>query len=210
MSEKIQTMRTISDWLEQYNWKIYYNQRNPEGKPVFKTKGSQAKPDLLAKKNNYTFLIEVKPGAKHRDLLDGFDQTIKYAGEYYTGRVQYHTNITEKIDAFVLATKYSPYGYLYSLEAELPTLNYTSLKELYGMTEKPITHTFTRLLWRTWHKGLAHEYYEQIRIGERTTMFKTPVKPKVGVLLAKTTTQGEIERTPYLYLNSNKFQNIGW
>lgn len=205
MSEKIQAMRNISQWIEKIGWKVYYNQKNLDGYPTFTTMGSSAKPDIMATNKTFTILIEVKSGKDHQDILDGFDQVIKYAGEYYTGRIQYKTNITQQIDAFVLATGYSLSGYLYGNEGSQPFLNYTALKTLENMVEKPITHTVTRLMWRTWHKGLAAEHYESIRVGGKSD-HHLPNKPLIGVLIARTTATPErVSDTPWLYLNSNKF-----
>jgi len=203
-------MRKISQWIEKTDWKIYYNQKNLDGYPTFTTVGSGAKPDILTTNKAQTILIEVKHGGTHQDILDGFDQIIRYAGEYYTGRIQYKTNITQRIDAFVLATNYSPSGYLYGNEGDLPFLNYTALKLLENMIEKPITHTVTRLMWRTWHKGLAAEHYEKIRAGGGSDHI-LPNKPLIGTLLARTTaTPQKISDDPWLYLNNNKFAPLNY
>ena len=77
------------------------------------------------------------------------------------------------------------------------------------MKEKPITHTTTRFLWRQWHKGLAHTYYENFRRGKTQQGLKLPKKPFVGSLIAKIdsdTEQPSLE--PYLYLNSNEFISL--
>ena len=211
MSEKIQAMRTIADWVIPYGWKVYYNQKNSDGFSTFTSAGSGAKPDILMSKNDYNVLIEVKPGKDHVDILDGFDQTINYAGEYYSGRIKYKTNITKNINAFVLATKLSPFGYLYSNESDLPVLNYTSLKIRENMTEKPITFSVNRLLWRHWDSGLASEHFENIRRGQAQKNLVLPRKPYIGTMIAKTeAATGQITPEPYLYLNNNLFIPIGY
>jgi len=211
MSEKIQAMRDIADWVKSYGWKIYYNQKNLDGFSTFSSVGSSSKPDVLITKNGSNVLIEVKPGSKHRDMLDGVDQVLNYAGEYYSGRIQYKTNITIPINAFVLATKYSRFGYLYGHEGDLPFLNYMALKELSDMQEKPITHTITRFLWRQWHKGLASEHFENIRRGQAQKNLVLPRKPYIGTMIAKSDAKtGQTTPEPYLYLNNNKFIPIGY
>ena len=205
MSERIDAMRVIADWVEQFGWTAYYNQKNNSGFPVFHSQGTGSKPDILISKGKYNIMIEVKPGHGHKDILDGVDQTIKYAGEYYSGRVTYKTNTVKNIDAFVLGTRFSPYGYLYGNEADAKNLNYSNLKKLYDMTEKPVTYTATRFLWRTWHKGLAAKYYENIRIGNSNSL-RPPSKPSVGIMVSKImASTGNISKDPYLYLNTNKF-----
>ena len=210
MSERIDAMRVIADWAEQYGWTAHYNQKNNSGFPVFHSQGSGAKPDIMISKGPYNVMIEVKPGGAHKDILDGVDQTIKYAGEYYTGRVKYKTNMIKKIDAFVLGTRFSPYGYLYGNEGGSKNLNYHSLKELYNMTEKPITYTAARFLWRNWQKGLAAKYYENIKIGLSASL-SSPEKPFVGVLVSKIcASTGQGTKEPYLYLNTNKFISLAY
>jgi len=206
MSERIDAMRVIADWAEKFGWTAYYNQKNNSGFPVFHSQGSGSKPDILLSKNQYNVMVEVKPGRDHKDILDGVDQTIQYAGEYYSGRVTYKTNIVKNIDAFVLATRYSEFGYLYSLEGDLDNVNYPGyLKNEFNMTERPLTFSTTRFLWRTWHKGLAAKHYENIRRGGPETI-RPPSKPSVGVMVSKIlATSGNTTKEPYVYLNTNKF-----
>lgn len=204
MSEKLQVMRDIANWILPYNWNVYYNQKNADGYPTFSA-NTNSRPDMLITKNNYSVLMEVKLGDEHQDLLNGFDQLLKYIGEYYSGRVTYKTNMTRKINAFVLATKHSRDGYLYSNESKTGYVDYTGyLVEKYDMTERPITHTLTRLLWRQWEKGLAFEHYSRLRRGESKEIYSLPKKPLIGVLVAKILTNRQIDPRPYFYLNSNK------
>lgn len=209
MSEKIQVMRSIAQWLTPYGWKTSFNQKNSDNYEIFNA-NTNSKPDILAQKNGYNVLIEVKTGEDHQDILDGLDQTIKYAGEYYSGRSQYKKLLSLRINAFVLATKFSPFGYLYSKEAPMGFVPYTYLTESYDMVEKPITHTLTRFLWRSWTKGLAAEHYEELRRGEASKQVIPPPKPYVGILCAKTQASNkQITSMPYLYLNSNNFLPAG-
>ncbi|MFH2110395.1 MAG: hypothetical protein ABIJ47_03930 [Candidatus Bathyarchaeota archaeon] len=205
MSEKLQVMRDIATWILPHRWNVYYNQRNADGYPTF-TADTNSRPDMMITKKNYSILIEVKPCSEHQDLLNGYDQLLKYAGEYYSGRVTYKTNITRNINAFALATKYSRNGYLYSNEANTGFVDYVGyLAQHLNMTEKPITFLFTRMLWRQWEKGYAFEHYSKLRQGESREINRLPKKPYVGVLTAKILSNRQIESTPYLYLNSNKF-----
>lgn len=205
MSEKIQVMRDLAAWVTLYGWKVYYNQKNTDGYPIFSA-NTNSRPDIMITKNNYSILVEIKSGNDHQDLLNGFDQILKYVGEYYSGRVIYKTNITKKIDAFVLATKYSHDGYLYSNESKVGYIDYTGyLAQQENMTERPATHTFVRMLWRQWEKGLAFEHYSKLRQGISKVVYSLPKKPYVGVLISKTFMNRQIEPQPYLYLNSNIF-----
>jgi hypothetical protein len=138
------------------------------------------------------------------------DQTWKYIGEYYSGRITYTINSQKTpIQAFALATRYSPFGYLYSKEADLSYLSYQFLKETYNMIEKPITHSLTRFLWRQWEKGSIFNYYEELRRNLTSNTVNLPLKPKIGVLLAKTQNYPlQVNNVPSLYLNSNIFWQI--
>ena len=206
MSERLKVMRELSQWLQRYHWKVYYNQKNPDDYPIFHA-NTNSKPDLLLQKGKYNILVEVKQGHHHQDILNGIDQTWKYAGEYYSGRHVY--TIDKKpliINAFVFATQYSICGFLYANESQLNYLEYDFLKEHYHMIEKPISHSIARFLWRQWEKGFVAEHYERLRIGKASNIVKPPQKPQVGILIAKTEPERrQIYDTPYLYLNSNYF-----
>jgi len=203
MSERLEVMRELSQWVEQYHWKVYYNQKNTDSYSIFNA-NTNSKPDLLLQKNNYNVLVEVKKGENHQDILNGMDQTWKYAGEYYTGRSLYSINNKDglKINAFVFATKYSLYGYLYENESSQPFIDYHHLTEELDILEKPITFSVTRVMWRQWEKGFVLKNFERLRIGKNCHL---PIKPRIGIMVAKTSKKYGISNMPYLYLNSNRF-----
>ena len=209
MSEKIQTMRTIAEWLEQDNWKIYYNQKNRENRPTFHA-NTNSKPDLLATKNNTNILIEAKPGDKHQEILNGYQQTLNYAGEYYIGRANYYKDKEKenqiKIDAVILATKYSQSGFLYNDEQKTNWMKNQYLEKEYNVKEKPATHTITRLLWRQWEKGTPGDYYNTMRINRKGRDIECPQnKPRIGTLISRVNKQAQVTGEPYLLLNNNIF-----
>jgi hypothetical protein len=148
-------------------------------------------------------------------LLDGFNQTIEYAGEYYIGRTKYYKtpkkNNKIKIQAFVLATNYSKSGYLYQEESELRPIDDDYLVRKFDMTEKPITHSVTRLLWREWTKGTAQKHYEILRAESKADGGKDipGFQPKVGTLIAKKKkSERQLTEEPFLFLNSNSFESM--
>jgi len=212
--EKIQIMRFLGDWFEDYGWITYFNQKNPDGFPVFHA-NTNSKPDLLLRKNNYNLGVEVKAGEDHQDILNGIDQILKYVGEYYSGRVNYRLGGgggLQSLDGFLLATRYSKDGFLYENEANVGYLDYTGyLAKEKNMTEKPITHSLTRFLWRQWESGLGFKYYNKIRRGVAKKETTLPSKkPKVGVIVAKTDKDTkQVSNQPYLFLNSNEFVPMG-
>jgi len=213
IAEQVQVMRKLADWLENYGWTVYYNQTNTDGYDTFHA-NTNAKPDILLKKGDYYVLLEVKPCQKHNDLLDGRDQLLKYAGEYYSGRTSYYLEPNGDpldIDAFVLATDYSREGYLFRKEDQLGFLESTYLAKHKNMIERPISHSVTRLLWRTWEQGLAHDYYRQFRSGDAAADTDIPdQQPLIGTLMAKIKkSPRQVTDHPYFFLNSNEFVPAG-
>lgn len=213
MSEKIQAMREIADWVKEFGWNPYFNQKNSDAYPIFHAE-TNSKPDLLLKKNGYNILVEVKTGQRHQDILNGLDQIWNYVGEYFSGRARY--KLDEKIltiHAFVLATQYSRSGYLYSHEDNLNYLEYHNpyLTQNINMIEKPITHSTTRFMWRQWDSGLIFKHFLKLRQGTPEPTLQLPMKPRVGTLLAKTfATTRQLTTAPYLYLNTNIFASMAY
>lgn len=207
--EKIQVMRILGDWFEEYDWITYFNQKNPDGFPTFHA-NTNSKPDLLLRKNNYNILVEVKSGKEHQEILDGINQTLKYCGEYYSGRTKYQLDGRKrlKINGILLATNFSRNGYLYINEGNIGYLDYTGyLAKEKNMTEKPITHSLTRFLWRQWESEYAFKHFKSIRRGEANTDTILPKnKPKVGTIIAKTEKDTrQTSNQPFLFMNSNEF-----
>jgi hypothetical protein len=212
MGEKIQSMRKLADWISEYDWEVYYNQKNKSGYDIFR--GPSKKPDLLLKKNGYNVLVEVKPGTKHKQILDGYQKTIDYAGQYWTGRqTDYYRDGKDEsleIDAFVLATQYSMDGFLYQKEQRTNTLDYSGyLAKKHDMDEYGITHTATRLMWREWEKGHNVDYFRDLRRSTNTQV-RMKQKPKVGCLVSKVDQETKAATLePHFFLNSNNFVPLG-
>jgi len=203
-------MGTLADWLEKYNWKIYYNQKNEDNRPVFHA-NTNSKPDLFVSKADINVLVEVKPGNKHQDILDGYQQILEYAGEYHIGRTKYKKEDKEniRIDAFVLATQYSLSGFLYNDEQETDWMSNTWIEKNRNIVEKPITHSVTRLLWRQWEKGIPSNFFNIQRANKLAEGAQCPSKrPKIGTLLSRVDRNRRITGEPYMFLNSNKFSDM--
>ncbi len=217
-SEAKDTMRKIANWLNDHGWQVYFNQKNKAGYATFHA-NSNRKPDLLIQKNNKNILIETKPGREHKDILDGYYQTIQYAGEYWTGQVNYHNpqkqqKLDDKlnIDAFLFATQSSLDGYLYNKEEgkeDYVEHRNDYLKNTIGIDEKLATHSITRLLWRTWDKGPASEYYKALRRQKNAEDVVLPSKPRVGALMAKIERHTrQVKNLPMAFLSSSKFMKL--
>lgn len=200
-------MNMIANWLDQYGWKVYYNQKNNDNRPIFHA-NSNSKPDILLEKNKIKVLVEVKPGNKHRDILDGYQQLVGYAGEYHIGRVQYDVEKRKNINinAFVLATQYSLSGFLYNDEQNTSWMCNDFLEEQYDIVEKPISHSITRLLWREWRSGIACDFYNIQRANRLAKGIVCPGKrPKIGILVSRVDKKHRVTGIPFMFLDSNKF-----
>lgn len=209
--EKIQIMRNLAEWFEDYGWTVYYNQKNPDGYPTFHA-NTNSRGDMLLQKNNYFIMVEVKSGEDHKNILNGIDQILKYAGEYYSGRAHYHLNGTKiPIQGVFFATEFSDAGYLYRNESQINYLDYEYLSEEYNMVEKPITHSLTRFLWRQWEKGFAFLHFKDLRKGRARNGLNLPEnKPRVGTIVSKTYFDTrQTGNQPWLYANSNHFVPMG-
>lgn len=208
--EQIDTMGTLSSWLEKYNWKIWYDKKNRENRPTFHA-NTNSKPDMLISKKETKILIEVKLGNEHQDILDGYQQTLDYAGEYHIGRTSYKIEEKDnlKINAFVFATYYSISGFLYNDEESQSWMDNSYLKKKENLVEKPISHSITRLLWRQWDKGIPCKYYKTMKANKRAKGINCPSKkPKIGSLMSRVDRNYRVTGDPHLFLNSNNFVDI--
>lgn len=209
MPTELDRMKKISKWTNKYGWKAYFDRENPWNYPLFHVKETNgSKPDILLKKQNYTLAIEMKNGKDHKELVDGFGQTLRYAGEYWTNKAQYTIQgKQQKINAFVLATQFSPKGHLYEKETEHVNPNNEYFTKNLEIDEKLATHELTRQIWRLWENtkakvNLVRELYEEKTENKRN-------KPKVGALLAKIDYHTkEPSKDPWLFLNSNEITSI--
>jgi hypothetical protein len=88
--------------------------------------------------------IEIKPGYKHHDILDGFDAILDYFGDYIWGAEYSINDEPVEISAFVFATLFSRDGYLFAEEGKFdPRAVVRGPWDAY-----PMTFTISRLLWR--------------------------------------------------------------
>jgi len=91
-------------------------------------------------------------------------------------------------------------------------LDYTGyLAREKNMTEKPISHSLTRFLWRQWEKGFAYKHFLNIRKGRaREDVYLPENKPKTGTIMAKTDKDSkQCSNQPYIFANSNEFIPMG-
>lgn len=117
------TVLKIAKWLEERGLRVLHERaiHDHPDRGVFGVKGVERgkHPDLLVRGmvtaagrtlSSGFVAIEVKPGNKHRDILDGFDVVLAYFVDYACG-ARYEVEGTQvDIAAIVLATSYGPEG----------------------------------------------------------------------------------------------------
>jgi hypothetical protein len=104
----------LSKWFESHGADVYWEKRPSYGYQVFQTDGGTDHPDLLIDGRYRTFAIEVKRGRSGADIHSGAAQTHRYWLDYVLNNRQYRlADVPVNLDAFVLATKYTPDGHLF-------------------------------------------------------------------------------------------------
>ena len=144
----------IGVWLADYGCLIYDERKNPRNSKwgIFNVENAvHGRPDLVVrcglKGSVFRYVaIEVKPCYKHKDLLDGFDAVLKYFCDHCFGAKYNVCGEPIEIHAFVLATNFSPQGYLWEDEKENPPTRVKGGRG--GWDCRLTTFTFVRLLWR--------------------------------------------------------------
>jgi hypothetical protein len=148
---------SLGDWLTGLGFKVF-DERKSKERPswrVFEVRNinRRKRPDLLVcgtlsaaqtLKQNVYVAIEIKPGYKHQDILDGFDAVLDYFSDYLWGAEYLVDEQPIEITAFVLATFFSSQGFLFEEEEKF---------EPRGIVKGPwdaypMTFTISRLLWR--------------------------------------------------------------
>ena len=154
----------LGDWLDGLGFQVFDEKKN-KNRPqwgVFEVKNvdRRKKPDLVvcgnlkaAKtiKQGVYVAIEIKPGYKHHDILDGFDAILEYFSDYLWGAEYQIDNKPIEIAAFVFATFFSKQGFLFKEERKFKEKDKKvgPPKIVKGPWDAyPMTFTISRLLWR--------------------------------------------------------------
>ncbi len=161
--EEIDTTLLIALKLQEAGFKVFMNKQNPWNIPVFHVQGGNgSKPDLLTYNPRYEkyvlnpawrgipspspacFAIELKSGDHLRDFSEGREQMGTYWARFSAGQVRYYIDqgTVCHIDCFLLATRYSPVGYLYKREPESRPLAWDYFTDEFGLLEYPMTMAF--------------------------------------------------------------------
>lgn len=190
-------------------WKIHYWHNRKisyiNNTNIFKTKGSQKKPDMIIKRRKYTdyIALEIKEANVSKKIYDS-SKIISYLNQYKNGETKYYINDKEiKISCFAVATQKSPFGRLFMDEVVEKPHDENWHKVLQETKNEPPfeynkTKQFLRQLWATW----------------RLTRSKQDMG--LGVLLSNKLNSSDDE--PYLfyqkhfkpYFNKKERWNVRW
>lgn len=109
------TIRQLSIWYKSYGWKVLQNKKNDNNNPLFHVTGeSTKKPDIIGiTPFGYKIAQEIKTGEDSLPLRQG-SKLIQYFTNYHDEKTIYLNEDRKpiKINCFVIATSYSPEGYL--------------------------------------------------------------------------------------------------
>ena len=145
-------MLVLSRWMSNFDIKIWWNQKNEHGYPVFNTKGRK-RSDLLISTNNKYYVIECKHSEHKKNIYDAFFQLLDYSISetvYMVNKIPYN------IDGYLLATEHSINGHLFNPKYDvLMTEKDFSENRMWAVrageiprTEYSMTEAICRLLWR--------------------------------------------------------------
>ncbi len=212
--EEIDTTLLIALHLQKAGFKIFMNKQNGWNLPVFHVQGGNgSKPDLLAynpRYENYVFnldwryppppapacfTIELKTGDHLRDFAEGREQLVTYWGRFISRQVRYYTEkgTIQRIDCFLLATRYSPVGYLYKREPESRPLDWEYITDEFGFLEYPMTMAILSAIFFARSNGLVSAGFRSVQQGRALMNV-----PQLGVLKAGITKDFRV--TPQLLI----------
>jgi len=182
------TMLVLSDWLNNFNIKIWWNQQNEFNHPIFKTKGSK-RSDLLIYANKKYYVIECKQANQKNKIYNSFFQLLNYS---INDTVYLINNKPVKVGGYLIATENSINGHLFDDKYDiLMSDSDFSEQRLWAIKngeipqcEHSMTEMFCRLLWRG--------------------IFEYDIKLPIGVLLSDKLNNSFI--TPLMLMKNGKHQ----
>jgi len=140
----------IARWLSEFDsiaavYEEARNRQHAEQLESFAIHQSALSPDLLVKTflggKDFWIAIELKICNSHLPLLKAYDELLSYFIDYVALGARYEVDGQDVlIDAFALATNYSPVGYLFKGES-----NYDP-DMIRGWKAYPVTTTYARVL----------------------------------------------------------------
>jgi len=180
----------VGKWLEGFGCRIYDEKRSKlkEGWGHFEIQGEDKSPDLLVEGLLYSksrvvgqayIALEIKVGWKHQEIVQGFDQVLSYFVDYCWGAQYLVEDKPIEVFAIVLATYYSPDGYIYRFEKGLP---YNFIP---AWPASPLVATLSRVMW-TIRNRIEKTFQEMIIAPNAEKIVKGAIslrrQPLVGIL----------------------------
>jgi hypothetical protein len=163
----------LSQWFENHGATVFWEKRPSYGYRLFHTSGADC-PDLLVSSAYGTFAIEVKTGEDSASVHDGLLQTHRYWKDYvFDGEPYRADGDSVSVNAFLLASAYSPDGALFYRHGTRDTVRERSILErLDDYWEPPIhflpdwefstTESMIRILWRLSKRSVAESDLENV------------------------------------------------
>lgn len=157
MSRDRESTVDLAGWLSRTGLCVFYERKlgdQPDGR-IFSVKGTGRgrRPDLLVYGDMVAggrchpgcyVAVEVKPGSRHQDILDGFDAVLSYFTDFALGANYEVGGSSVDVSAIVLMTAFGPRGYLFKEEGKFDPKGIVK-----GPWDAyPMAFTVARLLWR--------------------------------------------------------------
>jgi len=142
----------ITSWLNENQIKVYWEKKNQYNYPIFKTKGTQKKPDLLFYSPKLQEWIAAEAKQPHGKQIRQSQKIISYLKDAEQQKTTYHINNTEiKPTIFITLTKNSLQGHLFNNE-QIYKKRTEQEAQTWGcpQTEYTRTHDFYRTLISNW------------------------------------------------------------
>jgi hypothetical protein len=181
-SPEDQVKINLSRWFENHGAAVYWEKKPSYGFPRFTTQTTE-RPDLLIVGDVRVFAVEVKPGDDSAGVHDGAVQTHRYWERYTVGDTDefYQADGQElDVDAFVLATAFSPDGRLFYRWGQRDSIRERSIVDRLEYFDPPIhflpdyeyctTESVTRLLWRFATRSLDDSGQDNVNAGIGTLL----------------------------------------
>jgi len=213
-----QVKLSVGDWLAELGLHIFDERQNKDRPKwgVFEVRSINPgkRPDLVVCGNlraartvvKHAYVaIEIKPGYKHHDILDGFDALLEYFSDYLWGTEYWVHGRPIDIAAFVFATLFSRQGFLFGEEGKFGKGSQLPPHIVRGPWDAyPMTFTIARLLWRQ-KDNLVKRFQALSGIPKvekvlMRTLHTERVIPEIGVLV-----QDPAERSILLMLSKNPY-----
>lgn len=171
--DEYQVQKSISKWLEtEIDATVFWGEDPPEGNHLFHFTKSNKRPDLLVS-SSQNYVIEVKDGNDSAAIYDAMRELHEYWRGYEFGEVGVKSENQEiNIDAFLLATQFSPEGHLFKLEREQGFRRTYDNKEsgwnaeMRPQFEYARSESIPRILWRyAWYEAETRQEQSRENIG---------------------------------------------